>query len=215
MNTVLFRLLLKKELRHLTALFMPIFYFVMVMMLFPLATKAEVSWLNESFVMMAWVSVILAILLLAESFFKADYHAGIYQNWLLSKKGLKPIIMTKLIIKWFLVVFPMNLLAFCLAFLFKANFHQALYLLLSLMLGSPVIMLIALLMAVASLNTSLSSGLLAILTFPLVIPVLIFAGALPFSDSVLGPIYFLLAIFFFSIMTLPSVMAYLIKVSFE
>jgi heme exporter protein B len=209
------RMTLKQEIRNVSALCTPFLFYLMLNFFYPLGLPVNSALLLQINPMIAWISILLATFLIAEVFFSEEASFGVFEQYLLSPTGLFAPIFIKLLIKWLLVIFPMIVLSVFLNLLFGGTLSGSWLLFCSLLLGSPVILLFAVLMAAAGLSVSLNQGLLAMLTLPICLPVFIFGCGLTMSSTPLFSLYILAAIFCLSLVFLPFCICYLIKVSLE
>lgn len=205
----------QQEIRNLSGLCTPLVFFLMINAFYPLGLKASSSQLLEISPMICWITVLLSTFLIAESFFQQEFYWGVFEQWLLSQTGLFVLVSTKLLIKWVFAIFPMIIAAFVINLIYGQNTNKALLLFGSLLLGSPILLLISILMSAAGLSVSMNSGLLALLTLPITLPVFIFGSGIVFSASPLFSLYMLSALFILSLITIPLCICYLIRVSLE
>ena len=107
--------LLKRDLRlayrHRNELFNPLFFFVLVVMLFPLGTSPEKELLMTMAPGVIWVAALLASMLSLDTLFRADFEDGTLEQILLSPHPLSVLVLAKIIAHWLVTGFPMILLA--------------------------------------------------------------------------------------------------------
>ena len=180
----------------------PIFFFIIVVTLFPLGVGTNPKLLQAMAPGIIWVSALLAVMLSLDSLFRSDFEDGSLEQMLLSSHPLTVLVLAKIIAHWMVTGLPLLIVAPLLA-VFLGLPEQALgTLLLTLVLATPVLSLIG------SIGVSLTVGLrrggmiISLLVLPLYIPVLIFASnAVEMAGNGLAvdaQINILIAIFFMS-----------------
>ncbi len=195
----------------------PIFFFIIVVTLFPLGVGANPKLLQAMAPGIIWVSALLAVMLSLDSLFRSDFDDGSLEQMLLSSHPLTVLVFAKIIAHWMVTGLPLLVVAPLLA-IFLGLPEQALgTLLLTLVLATPVLSLIG------SIGVSLTVGLrrggmiISLLVLPLYIPVLIFASnAVEMAGNGLAvdaQINILIAIFFMSAVLAPLPAAAALKMS--
>ncbi len=195
----------------------PIFFFIIVVTLFPLGVGANPMLLQAMAPGIIWVSALLAVMLSLDSLFRSDFDDGSLEQMLLSSHPLTVLVLAKIIAHWMVTGLPLLIVAPLLA-VFLGLPEQALgTLLLTLVLATPVLSLIG------SIGVSLTVGLrrggmiISLLVLPLYIPVLIFASnAVEMAGNGLAvdaQINILIAIFFMSAVLAPLPAAAALKMS--
>lgn len=195
----------------------PVFFFILVVTLFPLGIGAQPKLLQAMAPGVIWVSALLAVMLSLDSLFRSDFDDGSLEQMLLSSHPLTILVFAKIIAHWLVTGLPLLFVAPLLA-IFLGLPEQALgTLLITLVLATPVLSLIG------SIGVSLTVGLrrggmiLSLLVLPLYVPVLIFASnAVEMAGNGLAvdaQINILLAIFFMSAVLAPLPAAAALKMS--
>lgn len=173
-----FTTLLKREYllasRHRQELVNPLMFFIIVMVLFPLGVSPDPSFLSEAAAGVVWVAALLASMLALDRLFQADYEDGSLEQMVLSSQPLYLIVLLKNLVHWSLTALPLIVLSPLLATMMHLNSEHIAILMLTLIMGTPVIGLIG--SIGAALTVSLRGGgiLISLLVIPLTIPVLIF-----------------------------------------
>lgn len=152
-------------------------FFLMVMVFFPLTMPPEFSLLRRIAPGLIWVATLLALLLASQSLFQQDYDEGILEQWLLSGYPLSRIVFAKLLINWLLILCSLVLFCPLMAVLFHFTVYEMSILMLSFLCGTPVILLLCALAAAFSLGLQQKGVLMALILFPLAIPVMILGSA--------------------------------------
>ncbi len=153
----------------------PLVFFVIVISLFPLGISPSENVLQGIAPGVIWVAALLATLLSMDLIFRSDYEDGSLEQMTLTQQPMLLIVGGKIISHWLMTGLPLTLLSPLLALMLFVNEQGIEAILLSLLLGTPILSLLG---AVgASLTLSLRKGgvLIAILILPLYVPVLILA----------------------------------------
>lgn len=176
-------LALRRKSEVLTA----VFFFVIVVSLFPLGIGPEPALLKKIAPGVLWVAALLATLLGLPRLFAADHLDGTLEQMALSPSPLALLIAGKILAHWLLCGLPLVLLAPLLGLQFDLDGQTLGILSLSLLLGTPLLSLIGAMGAALTLGVRGGGVLLALLVLPLYIPTLIFgAGAVEAQSAGLG-----------------------------
>lgn len=177
----MFMSLLRRELlrqwRSRQDLINPLVFFVITVSLFPLAVTPDGQLLMQMGPGIIWVAALLATMLSLESMYRDDYSDGTLELVLLQSGSAYKMVMAKVISHWISAGLPLILISPLLALMMHLNTLAMESLVITLLLGTPVLSLIG---AVGmGLTVSLKKGgvLLSLLVLPLYIPVLIFGSA--------------------------------------
>jgi heme exporter protein B len=162
-------------------------FFVIVVSLFPLGVGPEPNLLRTIAPGVIWVAALLASMLSLTRMFAADYADGTLEQMLLSTAPLGAIVAAKIVAHWLVTGLLVVLIAPVLALQF--DLHQPLLgtLILSLLLGTPVLSMIGAIGAALTLGLRGGGALLSLLVLPLYVPVLIIgAGSVDMAAAGLG-----------------------------
>jgi len=162
-----------------------LFFFMIVVSLFPLSTSPDPQLLKSIAPGVVWVAALLASMLSLGRLFANDYADGTLEQILLTPQPLYLIVAGKVLAQWIVSEVPLVLVAPVLGVQFGLSQNTLLVLGLSLVLGTPVLSLIGSIGAALTLGLRSSNVLVALLVLPLYIPVLIF-GALAVDASIAG-----------------------------
>ncbi|WP_296259216.1 MULTISPECIES: heme exporter protein CcmB [unclassified Pseudomonas] len=178
-----FRLLIAREARLLfrrpAELLNPLVFFAIVIALFPLAVGPESHLLQTISPGLVWVAALLAVLLSLDGLFRSDFEDGSLEQWVLSSHALPLLVLAKVLAHWAFCGLALVLLAPLLALMLGLPTDCLPVLLLSLLLGTPVLSLLGAVGAALTVGLKRGGLLLALLILPLYIPVLILgSGAL-------------------------------------
>lgn len=156
----------------------PLIFFAIVVALFPLGVGPEPARLATLAPGVLWVAALLATMLSLNRLFAADYADGSLEQMLLAPQPLALLVFSKVIAHWLLTGLPLVLLTPLLAIQLYLPPEALGTLLVSLLLGTPVLSLIGAIGAALTLGLRGGGVLVSALVLPLYTPVLIFgAGA--------------------------------------
>ncbi|HSW68835.1 MAG TPA: heme exporter protein CcmB [Gammaproteobacteria bacterium] len=152
----------------------PLLFFVIVVTLFSLAVGPDESLLKKISPEIIWVAALLAILLSIGNLFQMDAKEGSLDLMLLSPYPLTLLVLCKLISHWLTHCLPLILISPILGFLLHLSPYEEYALIISLLLGTPVLVLLGAIGAALIVGIQSHGLLLPVLIMPLYIPVLIF-----------------------------------------
>jgi heme exporter protein B len=216
-----FALIVKRDLmiafRHRDDIINPLLFFVIVVTLFPLGIGPESTMLSRIAPGIIWVAALLSTLLSLDRLFKSDYADGSLEQMLLSPHPIFILVLAKIVAHWLLTGLPLILIAPLLAVLLHLQESSYGALMLTLLLGTPVLSLLGAIGVALTVGIKKGGVLLSLLVLPLYIPVLIFATSaidtagmnLPYN----GQLAIIAAIFFASLTLAPFAVSAALKVS--
>ena len=162
-------------------------FFVIVVSLFPLGIGPETALLRTIAPGIVWVAALLASMLALPRLFAADYADGTLEQLVLAPQPLGALVAAKVFAHWLVSGLPLVLIAPLLGLQFGLGGDAVLMLVVSLLLGTPVLSLLGAVGAALTLGLRSSGALVPLIVLPLCIPVLIFgAGAVDAASSGLG-----------------------------
>lgn len=165
-------------LRRKSEVITSLFFFAIVVSLFPLGIGPEPALLKKVAPGVLWVAALLATLLGLPRLFAADHIDGTLEQMALSPSSFGLLVAGKIAAHWLLCGLPLVLLAPLLGLQFGLDAPALGVLMLALLLGTPLLSLIGAIGAALTLGVRGGGVLLALLVLPLYIPALIFgAGA--------------------------------------
>ncbi|WP_260292700.1 heme exporter protein CcmB [Sedimenticola hydrogenitrophicus] len=186
-----FRTLLGRDLllamRRRSDLFTTLFFFVIVVSLFPLGIGPEMKTLRLIAPGVFWVAALLASMLALERLFAVDYEDGALEQMLLTPQPLFILVLAKVIAHWLVTGLPLVLMAPLLGLQYDLASDALGVMVVSLLLGTPALSLIGAIGAALTLGLRGGGVLVSLLVLPLYIPVLIFgSGAVEATASGMG-----------------------------
>lgn len=210
---------LRVALRRRSDTFAALIFFVMVVSLFPLGVGPEAQLLRTMAPGVLWVAAMLASMLSLSRLFADDFADGTLEQLLLSAHPLGWLVLGKTLAHWVGSGLPLVLLSPLLALQFDLSASSTGVLVVSLLLGTPVLSLVGSIGAALTVGLRGSSVLLSLLVLPLTIPVLIFgAGAVEAHVAglgVTGHFSLLGALLIVSLLAAPWVAAAALRISME
>lgn len=178
---------LKLALRRQADLVSALFFFIIVVSLFPLGIGPEMDLLRKMAPGVLWVAALLATMLTLPRLFGDDYRDGSLEQLVLAPQPLTLVVLGKTAAHWLTSGLPLTLLAPVLGLQFDLSPEALGILTLSLAVGTPVLSGIGAIGAALTLGLRGGGVLVSLLVLPLYIPVLIFgAGAVDAAVSGLG-----------------------------
>jgi heme exporter protein B len=152
----------------------PVFFFVMVVSLFPLGLGPEKARLAEMAPGVLWIAALLSTLLTADGLFKQDAEDGALDLMLCSPHPLFLLVLGKLIAHWLTTALPLLLMTPVLAMMLYLDLSTLRVVMLGLALGTPVVTVVSAIGAALTVGLNKGGVLIAIIALPLYVPVLIF-----------------------------------------
>lgn len=155
-----------------------VLFFILVVSMFPFGVGPEPNLLRAVAPGVLWVAALLASMLALSRMFAGDHADGTLEQMVMSSVPLSVVVLGKVTAHWLVTGVPLVILAPVLALQFGVPSNAYGTLMLSLVLGTPVLSLIGAVGAALTLGVRGSGVLTALLVLPLYVPVLILgAGA--------------------------------------
>lgn len=152
-------------------------FFVIAVVLFPLGVGPEPALLGRIAAGVIWSAALLATLLALERVFAQDYEDGSLDLLLMSPLPLEATVLAKATAHWMVTGIPLILLSPLMAGMLGLEPRSWPVLVASLALGTPCLSLIGAVGSALTLGSRRGGALLALLTLPLFMPVMIFGAA--------------------------------------
>lgn len=167
---------------------LPLVFFIVAASLFPLGVGPEAHTLRTIAPGVVWVCALLASLLSLGSLYGSDHADGSLEQMLLSGQSLPGLTLAKATAHWGIHGLPLVLASPVLGLLFDLPARPLATLMLSLLLGTPMLSLLGGVGAALTLGLRNGGMLIVLLVLPLTVPVLIFgAGAVVAASGGLSP----------------------------
>lgn len=206
-------------LRHPGELLDAWFFFVLIVCLFPLGTRPDANLLQVFAPAIIWIAALLATLLSLERIFRADFADGSLEQILLSPQPLTVLVLAKVLAHWLSSGCLLILAAPLLALVLGLPWDVLPVLLLSLVLGTPILSLVGAIAVALTAGLRGAGLLLPLLLLPLYTPVLIFGAhsvqAAVEGSSATGPLYMLAAMLALAVTLAPLAIAAALRIANE
>lgn len=203
--------------RNRGELFNPLMFFLIVASLFPLAVSPDPLLLGNIAPGIIWVGALLATLLSLELLFKSDFDDGALEQILVSGVPVYFIVLVKVAVHFLVAGLPLTVMAPILALMLALPEGGYTPLLLSLLLGTPILSLIGAIGAGLTVGLKKGGMLMPLIILPLYIPVLIFAASSVQAgvqgEPYIGHLAFLGAYLAFSLAMAPLATGFALRIS--
>ena len=153
---------------------MAVVFFVIAVTLFPLGIGPELALLSRIAPGAVWVAALLAALLSLDRLFVADHEDGSLEQLMLGALPPELVVLAKTLAHWLTTGLPLAAAAPVLAILLNMSADGLVILIVSLLLGTPILSLIGAVGAALTVGLRRGGALIALLVLPLYVPVLIF-----------------------------------------
>jgi heme exporter protein B len=195
----------------------PVLFFVLVITLFPLSIGAVPELLSRIAPGIIWVAALLASMLSLDSIFRSDFDDGSLEQILLSAHPVAVLVLAKVCAHWLVTGLPLLIVAPLLAEMLGVPSEARATLLLTILLGTPVLSLIGAIGVALTVGLRKGGIILSLLVLPLYVPVLIFAASAVENAAqghdVSAQVYMLLAFLFLSLSLSPWATAAALRMS--
>jgi len=173
---------IRLAMRRRTDVLTTLFFFLIVVSLFPLGVGTEKPMLRTLGPGVIWVAALLASMLALERLFAADFEDGTLEQMLMTPQPLAVLVLAKVTAHWLLTGLPLVVMAPLVGLQYQLPDASLGVMMLSLLAGTPVLSLLGAIGAALTLGLRGGGILLALLILPLYIPVLVYgAGAVTVS----------------------------------
>lgn len=173
----IFRLELRVAFRHSADIANPLWFFLIVITLFPLGIGPEPQLLVRITPGVIWVAALLASLLALERLFRDDLQDGSLEQLMLLPLPLPAVVLAKVLAHWVVTGLPLIVLSPLAALLMGMDVHTWQVMALTLLLGTPTLGFLGAPGVGLTVGIKRGGVLLSVLVLPLTIPLLIFATA--------------------------------------
>ncbi len=155
----------------------PLWFFLIVITLFPLGIGPEPQMLARIAPGVVWVAALLSSLLAMERLFRDDWQDGGLEQLMLLALPLPAVVLAKVAAHWVVTGLPLLLLSPLVAMLLGLDMHSWWVMALTLLLGTPTLSFLGAIGVGLTVGLRRGGVLLSLLVLPLTIPLLIFATA--------------------------------------
>lgn len=164
------------QMRQLSYLINSCLFFLMLLCIFPLTLRPDALLLRTLAPGLIWMAILLSMFLSVERIFQADYEQGVIEQWLVSGISIPLLVAVKVGAHWIFNLAPLLLLTPLEAILFSLTGWETWILILSLCCGTATLFFLGALAAVFGLGINQRGALIALILFPLTLPVIIFGS---------------------------------------
>ena len=193
----------------------PLMFFIIVIVLFPLAFGSDAGLLSQLTSGIIWVTALLATTLSIETIFRSDFEDGSIEQLILARYPLILLVSAKITAHWITFGLPLIVISLLTGFVLSLSNQTITALCVTLLLGTPVLSLIGAI--TVALTIGLRGGmLLSLLILPLYMPILIFSMLAiqnaTAGQSISAEIYFLAGILVLAITLAPIATAAALRI---
>ncbi len=153
---------------------MVVTFFVLTVVLFPFGIGPEANILARVAPGVLWVTALLASMLSLDRLFQADYEDGSLELLVLTPTPLELVVVAKVAAHWLTTGLPLLAAAPLLAVLLNLDGQGFAALLVTMLIGTPILSLVGAIGAALVLGARRGGVLVSLLILPLYVPVLIF-----------------------------------------
>ena len=197
----------------------PVLFALLVVVLFALGIDTHSAAMAQSAPAVIWLAALLSGLLALDALFRGDAEDGSLELWLLSPQPLAMLVGTRVFTHWATTALPIIVVTPLLGELLHLPHAQLPMLIVSLLLGTPLLSLIGAVVAALTVGIRRAGALLALLALPLYVPVLVFgAGSVVASAQGLdasGALLILAAMLAMSLIVAPVVAAIALRIGWR
>ncbi|MCG8670950.1 MAG: heme exporter protein CcmB [Pseudomonadales bacterium] len=195
----------------------PLFFFVMVISLFPLGVGPEASQLQKMAPGIIWIAALLSTLLAVDSLFRQDFDDGALELLLLSPHPLFVLVSAKVFAHWLVTSVPLIIASPFLGVMLFLEGEVLGVVMLTLLIGTPILSMISAIGAALTVGLRKGGVLIAIIALPLYVPVLIFGTSAIQAASIelpyIGQLAYLAALLAIAVTFAPFAIAAGLRVS--
>lgn len=161
----------------------PALFAVLVVVLFALGLGGEAALLAKVAPAVLWLAVLLSGMLSLDTLFRGDAEDGSLDQWLLAPVPLSWLVAVRVFGHWLTTALPLLIAVPLLAELMQLPRGQLPLLMMSLLIGTPLLSLTGAVVAALTVGMRRAGILLALLALPLYVPVLVFGAGAVAADA--------------------------------
>ncbi|MEA1065602.1 heme exporter protein CcmB [Apirhabdus apintestini] len=163
--------------RHSAEIVNPLWFFLIVIALFPLGIGPEPQILARIAPGVIWIAALLSSLLAMERLFRDDWLDGSLDQLMLLPLPLSAIVFMKVLAHWSVTGLPLLILSPLVALLLGLDIYSWYVMALTLLIGTPTLSFLGAIGVGLTVGLRRGGVLLSLVILPLTIPLLIFATA--------------------------------------
>ncbi|MFL2549752.1 MAG: heme exporter protein CcmB [Gammaproteobacteria bacterium] len=203
--------------RNLNSIFLPLIFFFLIISIFPLVLGPEKTLFDKIIPGIIWITAILTTLLTSNNFFKDDFNNGIIETYLTSDASIELLFFLKIVSCWIFTCLPIIIFIPLVSVLFDIPYENSIVLLITLIIGTPVLISVGIFGSALTLGLSKNNILIPVIIVPFYIPILIFSAS-AIESVAIGlsyemQIYVLLAFLFLILPIMPYLLKYTLRLS--
>ena len=214
---IIFKLEFFKLRKKLRAWLGPILVFLLITISFPLTVELASDDLKNIFYSVLWIASLLTVMVSVEGIFLEDYEDGTLENFSVTNDSLFSMVLMKIFIYWLLIGIPISLLGTFFSISMSGQI-SSLNVALPAMLISTYIF-INLFSLGNSLSLNKGSVLGALITMPLLFPILILLGKIVlnanFGFEIYNLLLLMLGVLLLIIVFVPFIISFIIRTHLE
>ncbi len=197
-------------------------FFSISIILLPIGIGPNKGFLSSISPGLIWVSIILTTLLSLNNIFREDFNDGTLDLYKTGPLSIIEICFVKAIVHWVSNFLPLILITPILSIFLDFPSNILIYMILSLVLGTPSLSFIGILGSSLTLSLKQNNLLIPLIIFPLFIPILIFGSGsisslifIGFEDIFIRQILILSGISGLSVALCPFLCSYILDVNYD
>ena len=214
---ILFKLELFKLRKKLRAWLGPILVFLLITISFPLTVELASDDLKNVFYSVLWIASLLTVMVSVEGIFLEDYEDGTLENFSVSNDSLFAMVFMKIFIYWLLIGVPISLLGTFFSISMSGQTSSINIALPSMLISTYIF--INLFSLGNSLSLNKGSVLGALITMPLLFPILILLGKIVlnagFGFEISNLLLLMLGVLLLIIVCIPFIISFIIRTHLE
>ena len=214
---ILFKLELFKLRKKLRAWLGPIIVFLLITISFPLTVELANDDLKNVFYSVLWIASLLTVMVSVEGIFLEDYEDGTLENFSVSNDSLFAMVFMKIFIYWLLIGVPISLLGTFFSISMSGQTTSINIALPSMLISTYIF--INLFSLGNSLSLNKGSVLGALITMPLLFPILILLGKIVlnagFGFEISNLLLLMLGVLLLIIVCIPFIISFIIRTHLE
>ena len=214
---ILFKLELFKLRKKLRAWLGPILVFLLITISFPLTVELASDDLKNVFYSVLWIASLLTVMVSVEGIFLEDYEDGTLENFSVSNDSLFAMVFIKIFIYWLLIGVPISLLGTFFSISMSGQISSINIALPSMLISTYIF--INLFSLGNSLSLNKGSVLGALITMPLLFPILILLGKIVlnagFGFEISNLLLLMLGVLLLIIVCIPFIISFIIRTHLE
>lgn len=203
--------------RNKNALLNPLFFYIMVAILFAFGVGPESDQLRILAPGIVWVGALLASLLALDHLFREDFENGSLAQLILSPYPNTALLLAKISVHWLVTGLPLIIISPLIGMMMQLPTSAFGVMAFSLLLGTPALSLLGAVGVGLTTGIKRSGLLLSLLVIPLFIPVLIFGVSAVQAAAVglpaFGQLYLLAAFSILSLLFAPFATSAALRIS--